>query len=138
MSVDETHTPALYAGFIRVLLRSKQSKSNEGDTQITLDPSLASKLLESQQNGRVADAFSAAPAVQDPLAGITQASFAQQMEPSASVYQNSFPQDAQSGYHSADGNLQQWNLDQLGQSGFWENLSMRELAVAAQHGQRLT
>lgn len=131
VSVDETHTPALYAGFVRVLLRSKQSKAQDGEGAITLDPALASKLLESQQNGRVADAFSTAPAAHDAMNGVNLNTFTQQMEPSASVYHNAFPQDTHSGYHSAEGNLHQWNLDQLGQSGFWENLSMREYLFAS-------
>lgn len=126
VSVDETHTPALYAGFVRVLLHSKQSKPQNGDGVVTLDPALTSKLLESQQSGRVADAFNAAP-VGDMISSINEPIASQhQMEPSASVYQHTFTQEPQSGYHSGESNLHQWNLDQLGQSGFWENLSMRE------------
>jgi hypothetical protein len=135
VSVDETHTPALYAGFIRLLLRSKQTKS-QGDGAVTLDPALASKLLEGQQNGRVADAFDAMP-MSDHTSSINPAG-TQQMEPSASVYQHFLPQETQSGYLTGDGNLHQWNLDQLGQSGFWENLSMRELREAASRGKALT
>ena len=138
VSVDETHTPALYAGFVRVLLHSKQSKPQNGDGVVTLDPALTSKLLESQQSGRVADAFNAAP-VGDMISSINEPIASQhQMEPSASVYQHTFAQEPQSGYHSGESNLHQWNLDQLGQSGFWENLSMREYNCHLRSGRTLT
>ncbi len=138
VSVDETHTPALYAGFVRVLLHSKQSKPQNGDGVVTLDPALTSKLLESQQSGRVADAFNAAP-VGDIISSMNEPIASQhQMEPSASVYQHTFAQEPQSGYHSGESNLQQWNLDQLGQSGFWENLSMREYTIVSRGDSVLT
>ena len=145
VSVDATHTPALYAGFLRVLLRSKQGKDSNQDSggkgDITLDLDLANKLMESQANGRQGEAsgqqtsfatLAGPAALYGAAAAGSSADGAQQMEPSASIYQQFITSEANpTGVNSAsDGNpnfpSSSWNLDQLGQSGFWENLSMRE------------
>lgn len=136
-SVDSVHTPSLYAGFLRLLLAAKRGKDANGDNGIKLDPALASKLSADQNqhfNGLSATLATSAPARQDnaETAGAVPAIFAQDIGGSgnrpngtginagASAFMSGEPSNQPSGAF--------WNLDQLGQAGFWENLSMREFA----------
>ena len=138
-SVDAGHTPALYAGFLRLLLAAKRGKDEHGENGIKLDPALASKLSADQQPhhpGLSATLAASAPPRHDPLRPdgsiSAPAIFAQDLggltsrpnglaNGGASAFMSGEPSNQPSGSF--------WNLDQLGQAGFWENLSMRTLLV---------
>lgn len=134
-SVDAGHTPALYAGFLRLLLAAKRGKDENGENGIKLDPALASKLSADQQRhhpGLSTTLAASAPPRYDPLRpeGSTSAPaiFAQDLGGLGSR-PNGFTNSGASAFMSGEPSNQPsgsfWNLDQLGQAGFWENLSMR-------------
>lgn len=134
-SVDAVHTPALYAGFLRLLLAAKRGKDENGEHGIKLDPALASKLSADQQQhftGLSATLAASVPARQDHLASeghsAAPAIFAQDLDGSTSR-PNGLGTGGASAFTSGEPSNQPsgafWNLDQLGQAGFWENLSMR-------------
>ena len=119
-AVDSVHTPKLYAGFLRVLLQAKQGKDDDvskagsrSGGQIGLDPELTSKLFQDQQQSQ------------------RQLLFQQNQNASQQAAQHQVPlvEGITDSLNGLDPNNQAfnsaWNLDQLGQSGFWENLSMR-------------
>lgn len=138
-SVDAGHTAALYAGFLRLLLAAKRGKDASGENGIKLDPELASKLSADQQphysglSSTLAapapprheslrqDGLPAAPAIfaQD-LSGLNSRSNGM-ANSGASAFMSGEPSNQPSGAF--------WNLDQLGQAGFWENLSMRASSI---------
>lgn len=112
-TVDAAHAPALYAGFLKVLLQSKRSAS-DGDTvnggaiiaetgkDVNLDPLLARPNPFAQVGSSHA---TGEPSHINPFGFVNDAHLTE-------------PSNHQPGAFS---------LDQLGQSGFWENLSMRKL-----------
>jgi hypothetical protein len=143
-AVDSVHTPTLYAGFLRVLLKSKQgkdadpSRSASRNGEVNLDPALASKLMQQNPGGGAVQSIGVGSGFTFPV---------QQPQSESMFHENSFgglPNQTNSHQHHvtfADGTAggldanandpanslfgTNWNLDQLGQSGFWENLSMR-------------
>jgi hypothetical protein len=135
-SVDAGHTPALYAGFLRLLVAAKRGKNGDGQNGIKLDPALASKLSGDQQQ-QYHSGLSATLAVSVPSgneesrqasANAPPAIFAQDVG-GMSSRPNGFANINASAFMAGEPSNQAagafWNLDQLGQAGFWENLSMR-------------
>lgn len=134
-SVDAGHTPALYAGFLRLLLAAKRGKDEGGENGIKLDPALASKLSADQQQhhtGLSATLAASAPARHEAFrqdgTAAAPAIFAQDVNGTSSR-PNGAAGTGVSAFLSGEPSNQPsgafWNLDQLGQAGFWENLSMR-------------
>lgn len=140
-SVDAGHTPALYAGFLRLLLAAKRGKGENGENGIRLDPALASKLTADQQqhhSGLSTTLAASAPQRSDTLRqeGTTSAPaiFAQDLS-GLSSRPNGMANAGASAFTSGEPSNQPsgafWNLDQLGQAGFWENLSMRAFGLTS-------
>lgn len=138
-SVDAGHTPALYAGFLRLLLAAKRGKGENGEHGIRLDPALASKLTADQQqhhSGLSATLAASAPPRSDALRqegiGAAPAIFAQDIS-GLSSRPNGMANIGASAFIAGEPSNQPsgafWNLDQLGQAGFWENLSMRAFGL---------
>lgn len=135
-SIDSVHTPSLYAGFLRVLLAAKRGKDSDKIHNITLDPALASKLSETnpQSQGMSATLATSAPqqrqsAFVDSSGNVGPVLFAQDLgggtnRPNGAGAVNTSAFMSGEPSNQASGGF--WNLDQLGQAGFWENLSMRE------------
>lgn len=134
-SVDAGHTPALYAGFLRLLLAAKRGKGENGENGIKLDPALASKLSADQQqhnSGLSTTLAASVPPRNEPLrqegSMMAPAIFAQDLS-GLNSRSNGMANNGVSAFLSGEPSNQPsgafWNLDQLGQAGFWENLSMR-------------
>lgn len=128
-SVDDVHTPRLYAGFLKLLLSSRQQSakgtgfntSNGQDINVSLDPTLANKLFESQQ--QIHTTFAHQPALDSAAVN----TFGGSVEPMHTQMQMHNIMGAGGAEPSNMSLNTGFNLDQLGQTGFWDNLSMRKL-----------
>ncbi|KAK9896743.1 hypothetical protein P389DRAFT_172123 [Cystobasidium minutum MCA 4210] len=142
-SVDAVHTPALYAGFLRLLLAAKRGKDDNGENGIKLDPALASKLSADQNqhfsglSTTLADSAAPRHEGQDGTSTVP-AIFAQDNNGNASRPNGMGSNAGASAFLSGEPSNQPsgafWNLDQLGQAGFWENLSMPGLGSPPTYG----